>query len=151
MNMRLIERSHYLNKLKDAAGTPDFKVITGVRRCGKSKLLESFMTYVQANDPDANVIHINFNLNAYEGLTEYHALNDYVESRYVAGKNNYVMIDEVQMCAGFERAINNLHASEKYDIYITSSSAFLLSSDLATLFTGHTFEIDFLPRIHAVF
>ena len=75
--MRLIERDFYLNKLKDVMGTPDIKVITGVRRSGKSKLLESFMAYVRANDPNANIIHINFNMNAFENLTEYHALNDH--------------------------------------------------------------------------
>ena len=126
-------------------GTPDIKVITGVRRSGKSKLLESFMTYVRANDPDANIIHINFNLNSYESLAEYNALNHYIESAYIADKNNFVFIDEVQMCEGFEKAINSLHASEKYDIYITGSNAFLLSSDLATLFTGRTFEIEVYP------
>jgi predicted AAA+ superfamily ATPase len=143
--VRLIERDFYLNKLKEVMGTPDIKVITGVRRSGKSKLLESFMTYVRANDPDANIIHINFNLNSYESLAEYHALNHYIESAYIAGKNNFVFIDEVQMCEGFEKAINSLHASEKYDIYITGSNAFLLSSDLATLFTGRTFEIEVYP------
>ncbi len=143
--MRLIERDFYLNKLKDVMGTPDIKVITGVRRSGKSKLMESFMAYVRDNDADANIIHINFNLNAYENLMEYHALNDYIENAYIPEKNNYIFIDEVQMCNGFERAINSLHASEKYDIYITGSNAFLLSSDLATLFTGRTFEVEVFP------
>ena len=143
--MKLIEREHYLNKLKDVIGTPDIKVITGVRRSGKSKLLESFMAYVRQSDPNANIIHINFNLNMYENLLEYHALNDYIENAYNPEKNNFVLIDEVQMCSGFEKAINSLHASEKYDIYITGSNAFLLSSDLATLFTGRTFEIEVFP------
>lgn len=143
--MRLIERNFYLNKLKDVMGTPDIKVITGVRRSGKSKLLESFMAHVRENDSDANIIHINFNLNTYENLTEHHALNDYIENAYIPGKNNFVFIDGVQMCVGFEKAINSLHASEKYDIYITGSNAFLLSSDLATLFTGRTFEIEVYP------
>ena len=143
--MRLIERDFYLNKLKDVMGTPDIKVITGVRRSGKSKLMESFMAYVRDNDTDANIIHINFNLNAYENLMEYHALNDYIENAYIPEKNNYIFIDEVQMCTGFEKAINSLHASEKYDIYITGSNAFLLSSDLATLFTGRTFEVEVFP------
>lgn len=143
--MRLIERSYYLNKLKEVMGTPDIKVITGVRRSGKSKLLESFMEHVRKSDSDANIIHINYNLNQYENLAEYHALNDYIENEYRSGRNNYVFIDEVQMCEGFERAVNNLHASEKYDIYITGSNAFLLSSDLATLFTGRTFEIEVFP------
>jgi len=143
--VRLIERDFYLNKLKDVMGTPDIKVITGVRRSGKSKLLEAFMSYVRANDPNANIIHINFNLNAFESLAEYHALNDHIENAYLPGKDNYIFIDEVQMCSGFEKAINSLHASEKYDIYITGSNAFLLSSDLATLFTGRTFEIEVFP------
>ena len=143
--MKLIERKAYLNKLKDVTGTPDIKVITGVRRSGKSKLLESFMAYVRENDPCANIIHINFNLQRYEGLLEYHALLSHIESLYDPEKNNYVMIDEVQMCVGFEKAINSLHASEQYDIYITGSNAFLMSSDLATLFTGRTFEIEVYP------
>ena len=143
--MRLIQRDFYLNKLKDVMGTPDIKVITGVRRSGKSKLLEAFMSYVRANDPNANIIHINFNMNVFESLAEYHALNDHIENAYLPGKDNYVFIDEVQMCSGFEKAINSLHASEKYDIYITGSNAFLLSSELATLFTGRTFEIEVFP------
>ncbi len=143
--MKLIERSFYLDKLKDVIGTPDIKVITGIRRSGKSKLLEAFRDYLLETDRDANMIHINFNLSEFENLLEYHALNAYIEQAYVPGKNNYVLIDEVQMCAGFERAVNNLHASEKFDIYITGSNAFLLSSDLATLFTGRTFEIEVFP------
>ena len=143
--MKLIERSFYLDKLKDVIGTPDIKVITGIRRSGKSKLLEAFRDYLLETDRDANMIHINFNLSEFESLLEYHALNAYIEQAYVPGKNNYVLIDEVQMCAGFEWAINNLHASEKFDIYITGSNAFLLSSDLATLVTGRTFEIEVFP------
>lgn len=68
-----------------------------------------------------------------EDLLTYRALYDYVNAHYVAGKENFVFIDEVQMCEDFEKALNGLHASEKYDIYITDSNAFLLSSDLATL------------------
>lgn len=143
--MKLIERNVYLDKLKDAMGTPDIKVITGVRRSGKSKLLEAFMDHVRRTDSDANIIHINYSLAQYEQLLEYHKLNEYVEQAYRAGKTNYIFIDEVQMCEGFERAINSFYASEKYDIYITGSNAFLLSSDLATLFTGRTFEIQVYP------
>ena len=126
-------------------GTPDIKVLTGVRRSGKSKLLESFKSYVQENIPDANIIHINFNLSKYDGLKEYKALNEYIESHYAEDGENFVLIDEIQMCNGFELCINNLHATEMYDIYITGSNAFLLSSDLATLFTGRTFEIKVYP------
>ena len=143
--MKLIERKDYLDKVINVMGTPDIKVITGVRRCGKSKLLEAFRAYVAANIPNANVIHINFNLPEFEKLNEYRALYDNINSRYKEGVENFVLIDEIQMCDNFEKAINGLHASEKFDIYITGSNAFLLSSDLATLFTGRTFEIKVYP------
>lgn len=149
--MRLIQRDFYLNQLKQVKDTPDIKVITGVRRSGKSKLMEAFTNCVATEDANANIIHINFNLEKYEQLQEYHDLNKYIENAYVNGKNNYVFIDEVQMCVGFEKAVNHLHASEKYDIYITGSNAFLLSSDLATLFTGRTFEIEVYPFSFAEF
>ncbi len=143
--MKLIERKDYLDKVINVMGTPDIKVITGVRRCGKSKLLEAFRAYISANIPNANVIHINFNLPEFEKLNEYRALYDNINSRYKDGVENFVLIDEIQMCDNFEKAINGLHASEKFDIYITGSNAFLLSSDLATLFTGRTFEIKVYP------
>ena len=143
--MKLIERTDYLNKVINVIGTPDIKVITGVRRSGKSKLLEAFKKYIQEHYPDANIIHINFNLPEYENLTEYRTLYDHINAAYKEGSENFVLIDEIQMCHDFEKAINGLHASEKYDIYITGSNAFLLSSDLATLFTGRTFEIKVYP------
>ena len=143
--MKLIERKQYLEKMISVIGTPDIKVITGVRRSGKSKLLESFKEYLEKNISNNNIIHINFNLPEYEYLLEYRSLYDYINSQYIKGKENFVFIDEVQMCNDFEKAINGLHATEKYDIYITGSNAFLLSSDLATLFTGRTFEIKVYP------
>lgn len=145
VTMKLIERKFYLEKLKCVIGTPDIKVITGVRRSGKSKLLEAFKTYVENNVSASNVIHINFNLSQFEQLKDYHALNEFIENAFVPNKQNFVLIDEVQLCPQFELTINSLHASEKYDIYITGSNAFLLSSDLATLFTGRTFEIKVYP------
>lgn len=126
-------------------GTPDIKVLTGVRHSGKAKLLEAFMDYIMKNISNASIIHINFNLSKYDNLKEYKALNEYIETNYVDGKDNFVLIDEIQMCNKFELCINNLHATEMYDIYITGSNAFLLSSDLATLFTGRTFEIKVYP------
>ena len=143
--MKLIERENYLNRLINVIGTADIKIITGVRRSGKSKLLEAFKKYIEENNKKSNIIHINFNLPEYENLTDYHNLYDYVESLYIENKDNFVLIDEVQMCDGFEKAINGLHAKEKYDIYLTGSNAFLLSSDLATLFTGRSFEIEVYP------
>lgn len=143
--MRLIERTSYLNKLRSVEGTPDIKVLTGIRRCGKSKLLESFAADVENNNPLANVIHINFNLDKFDDLRNRKALLQYVSSTHKPNVANYVFIDEIQMCEGFEGAINSLHATEQYDIYITGSNAFLMSSDLATLFTGRTFQIPIYP------
>lgn len=143
--MKLIERDQYLKKMIHVIETPDIKVITGVRRAGKSKLLEAFADYVLQNVENPNIIHINFNLSNFDNLKEYGDLNSYIESHYEKNKNNFVLIDEIQMCNGFEHCINNLHAMEKYSIYITGSNAFLLSSDLATLFTGRTFEIKVYP------
>ena len=143
--MKLIDRTGYLQKLINVIGTPDIKVITGVRRSGKSKLLEAFKEYVQETYVDTNIIHINFNLTKYEAYKDYHQLNDYIEKSYVKGKENFVLIDEVQMCTNFELTINSLHTMEKFDIYITGSNAFLLSSDLSTLFTGRTFEVKVYP------
>ena len=142
--MKIIERD-YLKELIDVIGTPDIKVITGVRRSGKSKLLNMFKNYIENNVKDVNIININFNLIKFDYLRNYISLNNYIEEHFIAGKNNFVLIDEVQMCKEFERTINSLHAEEKYDIYITGSNAFLLSSDLATLFTGRTYEIEIFP------
>ena len=149
--MRLIERNDYLQKIIEVMGTPDIKVITGVRRSGKSKLLEAFRDYVVKNVPNANIIHINFNLTKFEAYKDYHALNDYIESSFKKDCEKFVLIDEVQMCPNFELTINSIHAMEMFDIYITGSNAFLLSSDLATLFTGRTYEIKVFPFSFAEF
>ena len=143
--MKLINRNQYLEKMIRVIGTPDIKVITGVRRSGKSKLLEAFKDYIETEYADYNIIHINFNLPEFDHLLEYKPLYEYIKSQYSKDKQNFVLIDEVQMCQDFEKAINGLHATEQYDIYITGSNAFLLSSDLATLFTGRTFEIKVYP------
>ena len=112
--MKLINRQQYMDELISVCGVPDIKVITGIRRSGKNKIMEAY-------------------------------INDYVTSKYDASKNNYLFIDEVQLCENFELVLNSLHASEKYDIYVTVSNAFLLSSDLATLFTGRTYSIEVFP------
>lgn len=142
--MKLIERE-YLQKLILTIGTPDIKVITGVRRCGKSKLMEQFIDYLKENHKNANIIHINFSLIEFEDLQDYHKLYNYIKSAYKEGWKNFVCIDEVQMCDKFEKAINSLHAEELFDIYLTGSNAFLLSSDIATLFTGRCFKIAVYP------
>ena len=95
--MKLIERKEYLNRLIDLKGTPDIKIITGIRRSGKSKLMNSYIDFLKENDSSANVIFIDFYDIAFESLKEYHTLNDYIESHYQKGKNNYIFIDEVFM------------------------------------------------------
>ena len=88
--MKLIVRQAYLNKLIHVMGTPDIKIITGVRRSGKSKLLETFKDYIANSLSDANIIHINFNLTKFESLKEYHELENYIENNYAYGKENIV-------------------------------------------------------------
>lgn len=171
--MKLIERTDYLNRLKRLKGTPDIKIITGIRRSGKFELLRAYRTYLEntysnqssklytsakhaqlpnalqqqdnSNNHELNIINIDFNNLNYENLKNYKSLFEYVEIRYIPGAYNVLMIDEVQLCPKFELAINSLHNSNKYDIYLTGSNAFLLSSDLATLFSGRFVEIPVFP------
>ena len=143
--MKLIDRVLYIDRLKRIKGTPDIKIITGIRRCGKSKLLQAFIKYIETTEDNTNVIFIDFTRLEFEPLREYHALYQYVQEHHRHDKTNYLMIDEVQMCPNFEMAVNSLHSSEQYDIYLTESNAFLLSADLATLFTGRDIGIPILP------
>ena len=93
-------------------GAPDIKIITGVRRSGKSELMKAYIRRIREMQPEANIIFVDFFDLKYEGLKEYHALYDYIESHYVAGKQNYVFVDEVQLCEKFELACEIL--SERY-------------------------------------
>ena len=143
--MKLISRPDYLARLKDLRDTPDIKIITGVRRCGKSVLMKEYIADLKVQGGDKNIIYIDFMDLKFEGLKEYHALYSYIENAYQESKANYLFIDEVQLCPQFELAVNSLHGEQKYDIYLTGSNAFLLSADLATLFTGRYIEIHVLP------
>lgn len=143
--MKTITRTKYLDRIIELKDTPDIKIITGIRRSGKSKLMQAYMEYLKSYFDDIHIIFIDFMDLAYEKIKEYHALHTYVEEHYQAEKKNYLFVDEVQMCPKFELAINSLYSKGKYDIYITGSNAFLLSADLATLFTGRYMEIHVFP------
>lgn len=143
--MKIIPRDKYLQRIIELNGTPDIKIITGIHRSGKSKLMQAYIEYLKSHVDNCNIIYIDFMDLAFEEIKEYHALHAYVEARYQANKTNYLFVDEVQMCPQFELAINSLYAKEKYDIYLTGSNAFLLSADLATLFTGRYIEIHVFP------
>lgn len=143
--MKLIERKFYLQQLIDVMYTPDIKVITGIRRCGKSKLMDAFISYVQKLPIESNIVRIKLNLKEFEALKDENALYEYINSHYVPDKENFLFIDEVQLCRGFETAINSLYEEERFNIFLTGSNAFLLSSDLATLFGGRVFEISLYP------
>ena len=144
-SMKIITRANYLNRIIELNGTPDIKIITGIRRSGKSKLMQAYTEYLKNHVLNINIIFIDFMDLEFEEIKEYHALHAYVEEHYQEGKTNYLFIDEVQMCPKFELAVNSLHSKGKYDIYVTGSNAFLLSADLATLFTGRYIEIHVFP------
>ena len=143
--MKTIVREKYLGRIKALKDTPDIKIITGIRRSGKSNLMQVYIEYLKRNFENVNVIFIDFMDLEFEEIKEYHALHKYVEERYDKEKQNYLFVDEVQLCPNFELAINSLYSKNKYDIYITGSNAFLLSADLATLFTGRYIEIHMFP------
>lgn len=143
--MKLIERSLYLQKLLNVVGTPDIKVITGIRRSGKSKLMDAFISQIQKINKNANCIHINLNLKKFQNLQNPEELYNYANSQFDESKENFLLVDEIQMCKDFEKTIDSLHEEERFDIYLTGSNAFLLSSDLATLFGGRVFEIPIFP------
>ena len=111
--MKIITRTQYLNRIIELNGTPDIKIITGIRRSGKSKLMQAYIEYLKSSFENINVIFIDFMDLAYEELKEYHALHAYVEANYQEEKINYLFVDEVQMCPQFELAINSLYSKGK--------------------------------------
>lgn len=145
--MKLIKRIDYLSVLKAVKEAPDIKILCGMRRAGKSKLMDEHVRFIRKTKPRANIISIDMTLLKNERLKDYHILYDYIKARTKKAGVNYLFIDEVQMCPKFELVINSLHEERnvRYDIYLTGSNAFLLSSDLTTLFTGRHHEIKTYP------
>lgn len=149
--MKKIKREYYLNRLIGLKNTPDIKIITGIRRSGKSELMKDYINYIKESDEDSNIIYIDFYDLEFDTLKDYKELHKYIKDNINPNKTNYLFIDEVQLCEGFELAVNSIHNSGQCDIYITGSNAFLLSSDLSTLFTGRYIEIEVFPFSFAEF
>lgn len=143
--MAWVDRNSYTERLWALEGTRDIKVITGMRRSGKSELIKALSASVARKDSPSNNVYIDLLDLDNESLLEYHALHREIIGRYKEGARNCLFIDEVQLCEGFEKAINSIHVRGGWDIYLTGSNAFLLSSDLATLFTGRYREVHILP------
>lgn len=142
----MIERDRYLSSLSRWKDKDVIKVITGVRRCGKSTLMEQWKARLQSSGIDPRqIIHINLELLENESLLEYHALHDAVLSRCADDSMHYVLLDEVQNVPDFQKAIDSLQVRRNIDLYITGSNACLLSGTLATLLSGRYVEIRMLP------
>lgn len=144
--MELIKREEYLNKLISYKDKKIIKVITGIRRCGKSTLLEEYKNYLLESGIDnKNIISINFDDNNYSHLLESDKLYSYVIDNYDSKKMNYILFDEIQNVSGFQKCINSLFLKNNIDIYITGSNSYMLSGELATYLTGRYIEIHMLP------
>lgn len=142
----MILRKEYLENLKALKDKQIIKVISGVRRCGKSTLFELYINYLkQIGTEDRQIISINLEDLENSDLLDYKALYSYIKEKLVSGKTNYIFIDEVQKCAGFEKAVDSLFIKKNCDVYITGSNAYLLSGELATFLSGRYIEIDMLP------
>jgi hypothetical protein len=122
------------------------KVVTGIRRCGKSTLLAQFQAYLRCNGvSDDQIVSINFEELEYEELLDYKKLYAYLKKHLVQGKTTYIFLDEIQKVPAFEKVVDSLYVKPDVDLYITGSNAYMLSGDLATLLTGRYVEITMLP------
>lgn len=142
----MVQRKEYLDWLKNWQEKQVIKVVTGVRRCGKSTLFELYIEYLkQTGVLDEQIVLINLEDVEYEDLLTYKALYQYVKERLCKDKYTYVFIDEVQQCKHFEKVVDSLFIKKNVDVYITGSNAYMLSSELATLLSGRYVEIQMLP------
>ena len=148
----MVQRNEYLEQLKKWKDEQVIKVITGIRRCGKSTLLELYQDYLKSSGvTDDQIISINFEELEYEELLDYKALYNYVKERLHKSKTTYVFLDEIQQVENFQKAVDSLYVKKNVDVYITGSNAYLLSGELATLLSGRYVEINMLPLSFAEF
>lgn len=142
----VLERTEYLNKLIAFKDKQLIKVVTGIRRCGKSTLLTIYQDWLRSQEVlDEQIITINFEDMDFENLTDYKVLYTYLKSRLVKGKMTYIFLDEIQHVENFPRVIDSLYIKKNVDIYITGSNAYMLSSEIATLISGRYVQIEMLP------
>lgn len=142
----LVERKEYLKSLIQWKDEQVIKVVTGIRRCGKSTLLTQYQSWLQKNGiSEEQIISVNFEELEYEDLLDYKKLYAYLKERLVTGKTTYIFLDEIQKVPNFEKAVDSIYVKPNVDVYITGSNACMLSGDLATLLTGRYVEIKMLP------
>lgn len=142
----MVKRKEYLNRLIEWKDEQVIKVVTGIRRCGKSTLLLQYQDYLRENGvADEQIISLNFEELENEDLLDYKALYSYIKERLCKDKMTYIFLDEIQNVASFEKAIDSLYVKDNTDVYITGSNSYLLSGELATLLTGRYVEISMLP------
>lgn len=142
----MVERKEYLDRLIQWKDELVIKVVTGIRRCGKSTLLLQYQGWLKANGiSKEQIVSINFEELEYEELQDYRKLYAYLKEHLCEGKKTYIFLDEIQKVPSFEKVVDSLYVKPDVDIYITGSNAYMLSGDLATLLTGRYVEIKMLP------
>ena len=142
----MVQRKEYLEKLISWKNEQVIKVVTGIRRCGKSTLLFQYQQHLLQNGISSEqIISINFEELEYEHLLDYKALYQYIKERLCTDQMTYIFLDEIQKVSHFEKVVDSLYVKDNTDIYITGSNAYMLSGDLATLLTGRYVEISMLP------
>lgn len=141
----MINRENYMNKLLSYKDTEFIKVITGIRRCGKSSLLKLFMNKLTEENSKINVIYMNFESFEFDKIIDYKDMYAEIKSQIKSNEKAYILLDEVQRVTNWEKCVNALTVDFNCDIYITGSNAYLLSSELSTYLSGRYIEIKMLP------
>lgn len=142
----IIEGKEYLNKLITWKDKQLIKIVTGVRRCGKSVLLKMYQDYLKNNGvKESQIVTINFEDLDYEELTNYKKLYNYLKEKLIPNKMTYIFLDESQNVDQFPKVLDSLYIKDNVDIYVTGSNAYMLSSEIATMISGRYIQIEMLP------